>query len=107
MNNLVKDMLFGLQPAHLGSMILLILLAGCDHQRMPSDVRKSLNLAGENKKELLEVIHHYKQTDHEKLQAAYYLISNMPGHYSNGGQGIFDPAFDKIMPLQPAICLTP
>ena len=82
-------------------LILLILLAGCDHHRMPSDVRISLNLAGGNKKELLEVIHHYKQTDHEKLQSAYYLISNMPGHYSIGGQGIFDPAFDKIMPGLP------
>ena len=45
MNNLIKDLLIGLQPEHLVTMILLILLAGCDYHSMPSDVRKSLDLA--------------------------------------------------------------
>jgi hypothetical protein len=71
------------------------LFSGCDFSRMPSEVRKSLNAAGENKDELLAVIGHFRQ-DKDKLEAAYYLIANLPGHYSIEGQDVFDPAFDKI-----------
>lgn len=40
--------------------------------------------AGSNKNELLKVIDHYKQdaADSLKLKAAYFLIENMPGHFS-------------------------
>ena len=74
------------------------IIAGCDYYRIPSGVRKSLKAAGENKDQLMAVIDHFRH-DGEKLQAAYYLISNMPGHYSIGGQSVFDPAFDKIKPF--------
>jgi len=44
----------------------------------------ALNSAGENKKELKAVLHHYSMEDRdaEKLEAAKYLIINMPAHYS-------------------------
>ncbi len=81
------------------AMISLCIVTGCEYHFIPSEVRKSLKLAGENKHELLSVINHYKKNDKEKLEAAYYLISNMPGHYSIGGQDVFDPAFEQIMPV--------
>ncbi len=74
------------------------IIAGCDYFRIPSEVRNSLKAAGENNGELMAVIDHFKD-DSEKLEAAYYLISNMPGHYYIGGQSVFDPAFDQIKPF--------
>ena len=82
------------------------LFAGCDYFRIPSEVRKSLKAAGDNKDELLAVIDHFRH-DSEKLQAAYYLIANMPGHYSVEGNNVFDPAFDQIKPILDKTGLTP
>ncbi|RLD90231.1 MAG: hypothetical protein DRJ09_04840 [Bacteroidetes bacterium] len=49
-------------------------------QSIPSDVQKVLDDAGENKKELLKVLRHYKKPkDSLKLKAAYFLIGNMNG----------------------------
>ena len=74
------------------------IFVGCDYFRIPSEVRKSLKAAGDNKEQLLAVIEHFRH-DSEKLEAAYYLISNMPGHYSIEGNSVFEPAFDKIKPI--------
>jgi len=53
----------------------------CDS--IPEDVLSALNDAGKNRGELQEVIDHFKsQRNKEKLKAAYFLISNMPTHYS-------------------------
>lgn len=50
---------------------------------IPSDIRKVLKMAGNNKTELLKVINHYKKNkESEKLEATYYLIRNMPGKVS-------------------------
>jgi hypothetical protein len=44
----------------------------------------ALNCAGHNRPELEKVIEHYskKTCDSLKLKATYFLIENMPGHYS-------------------------
>lgn len=45
----------------------------------PKEVERALNLAKENRPELEAVIDHYKDLgDQEKLEAAYFLIGNMP-----------------------------
>lgn len=45
------------------------------------ELEQALRLAGENKAELEAVLNHY-QNDSLKLEAARYLIKNMPYHYS-------------------------
>ncbi|MCL2649543.1 MAG: hypothetical protein FWD60_00790 [Candidatus Azobacteroides sp.] len=50
---------------------------------IPQNVEISLSKAGNNEEELKKVILHYqKLKDNQKLQAAYFLIANMPEHYS-------------------------
>jgi hypothetical protein len=85
-------------PKIISLFILISILASCSY--IPGDLRKSLKLAGENKSQLIEVLEHYKKTDKnkEKLEAAKYLIRNMPGHYSISGQEIFTPVFDQLGP---------
>ncbi len=47
----------------------------------PSDVEKILEAAGDNRGELEKVLEHYiNANDSLKLEAAYFLISNMQGH---------------------------
>jgi hypothetical protein len=52
-------------------------------------VTATLTVAGPNKKELLQVIDHYKkQADNRKLKAAYFLIANMVDRYHQEGEPI-------------------
>ena len=54
---------------------------------IPSRVKKALDKAGNNKRELLKVINHYKKLkDQEKLKATYFLLENMPYNYSYKGK---------------------
>lgn len=49
----------------------------------PNEVYYALDKAGINRSELEKVIDHYKSTGERlKLQAAYFLIANMPGKYA-------------------------
>ena len=61
---------------------LLILLSGCNREN--KYLRYALKAAGSNRSQLEAVLEHYKTVDPdpEKLEAAKYLISNMPAHYS-------------------------
>ena len=59
-----------------------IAISSCSHY--PADVERALKLAGENRPELEKVLEHYSQQpqDKLKLQSAYFLIANMPYHYT-------------------------
>jgi len=61
---------------------MVLSLVGCS--RYPSDVESALKLAKENRAELERVIEHYRQEpkDSLKLKAAYFLIANMPFHFT-------------------------
>ena len=50
----------------------------------PVEVERALRLAGDNRTELEKVLIHYSQRpeDSLKLQSAYFLIANMPNHYT-------------------------
>lgn len=52
--------------------------------RYPADVERALKLAGENRAELEKVLVHYRQRpeDKLKLRSAYFLIGNMPFHFT-------------------------
>lgn len=70
----------------------LATLAACSY-RKPDYLKQSLQLARENRGELEKVLDHYK--DHpQKLEAARFLIENMPYHYSFTGKGMED--YDSI-----------
>lgn len=52
--------------------------------RRTGELAKALDKAGKNRSELEEVLDHYAD-EPEKLAAAEWLITNMPGHYSYEG----------------------
>lgn len=58
---------------------ITILLCSCYHH--DARIEKALRLAKSNRPELEKVLEHY-QNDSLKLEAAKFLIRNMPGHYS-------------------------
>ena len=57
-----------------------------------SPVASVLDSAGSNRSELEAVLDHYKTKDNnpQKLQAAEFLIKNMPAHYSYAGDEIYE-----------------
>jgi len=52
--------------------------------RYPKDVERALKLSGDNRAELEKVLEHYRKRpeDKLKLKSAYFLIANMPYHYT-------------------------
>lgn len=62
--------------------VLAVLVLGCSSDNRY--LRYAMKAAGKNRAQLESVIEHYKtiDPDPEKLEAAKYLISNMPAHYS-------------------------
>ena len=57
-----------------------------------SPIASVLDSAGSNRSELEAVLDHYKTKDSnpQKLQAAEFLIKNMPAHYSYAGDKIYE-----------------
>ncbi len=62
--------------------VCFFFLISCDTK--DKKLRSALELAGDNKEELLKVIDHYQKDpgDSLKLRAARFLAENMPGHFS-------------------------
>ena len=76
--------------------LTLWLLSSCFSNDRKDALERSITLAGQNKKELLKVLEHYKAPkDRLKLQAAKYLISNMKGHFYWELGDTYKVAFDK------------
>ena len=67
--------------------ICIIFLATLSCQTRNEVLETALQLAGKNRCELEKVLDHYSRTpaDSLKLQAAEFLIANMPGHYTLEG----------------------
>lgn len=63
--------------------LLLVFLSACQLSK-DSRLEQALEFAGENKKELEKVLEYY-QEEPEKLEAARFLICNMPRWYSYEG----------------------
>ena len=65
----------------------ILLLTCCS--RESASLRYALRQAGDNRSELEAVLTHYSN-EPEKLDAARYLISNLPAHYSYEGDSIHE-----------------
>lgn len=81
------------------SMIICIAISSCQC-RQNKELRKSLSLAKENRYELQKVLNHYKN-DPSKLEAAEFLIANMPGSFSRNNEILdlcqpFYAAYDSL-----------
>lgn len=70
-------------------LLTAVLTVGCNDI---SPIASVLDSAGSNRSELEAVLDHYKTKDinPQKLQAAEFLIKNMPAHYSYAGDEIYE-----------------
>ena len=66
---------------------IIFCISGISCGQYNAELENALKLAGENRGELEKVLYHYSQnpSDSLKLQAATFLIKNMPGHYTLEG----------------------
>lgn len=72
---------------------LFVILMGClwlFSCKEAGQLELALDKAGENRKELFAVLEHYGRSadDSLKLEAAKFLIANMPGHYTLDSRAI-------------------
>ena len=74
--------------------LLLSVCVSCS-QEYDKALEDALNLAGENRPELEKVLRHY-HGDTLKLEAAKFLIRNMPGHYSFADTMEVKPYYDEV-----------
>lgn len=77
--------------------LLALILAACRSEK-EKQLECALDFAGDNRVELEKVLEHYR-TDPEKLEAARFLIRNMPGSYSYEGNEL-----DSIHHLLVEVC---
>ena len=79
--------------------LCILLCASCTKESRY--LHYALNAAGENKNELKAVLHHYsvEDKDSEKLEAAKYLIINMPAHYSYRDTAAINSYYRKALEI--------
>ncbi len=68
----------------LSSVMLCTAMVSCSRD---GNLSAALDLAGDNRAELEKALSHYSG-EPEKLQAAEWLVANMPGHSSVGGEAV-------------------
>ncbi len=60
---------------------ILLIIVSCS--KYSSEIEKALDMAGENRKELIKVLEHFKnEKNEEKVKAAESLVANLPYNYS-------------------------
>lgn len=79
--------------------LTILLLAGCSEDKRY--LRDALKAAGENRTELEAVLKHYRTVDNDpqKLEAAKYLIANMPAHYSYRDTAAINSYYRKALEI--------
>lgn len=76
--------------------IILLFLAACQSAN-DKKLEQALKLAGDNRPELEKVLNHY-ENDSLKLEAAKFLIRNMPGHASYTGK-VIEAYYEEATPI--------
>ena len=82
------------------SFVLTILLfLSCSEEN--KFLREALKAAGDNRSELEAVLEHYRTVDKDpqKLEAAKYLIANMPAHYSYRDEEAINNYYDIALQI--------
>jgi hypothetical protein len=95
-NHKNKGSYFNISPAIIYCLFFGI-LTSCVNEK-EKELKFALEQAGGNRAELEKVIDHYSKNreDSSKLEAALFLIRNMPYHSYQKGLKKFDTAFDSI-----------
>lgn len=75
-------------------LLLFVCVSSCS-QGSDEGLEEALSMAGKNRSELEKVLLHY-QDSAEKLEAAKFLIRNMPGHYSFADTMDVKPYYDAV-----------
>ena len=94
MNTLLRRSIYALF-----ALFLLVAFSGCSKDDLY--LHYALKAAGENKSELKAVLKHYRKVDKDpqKLEAAKYLIANMPAHYSYGDTASINSYYRKALEI--------
>ena len=82
------------------SLLLTILVfAACSDKE--KQLREALEFAGDNRPQLEAVLEHYRTVDNDplKLDAAKYLIANMPAHYSYRDTAAINSFYSKALEI--------
>lgn len=79
--------------------LTILMLTGCSEDNRY--LRDALKAAGENRTELEAVLEHYRtiDIDPQKLDAAKYLIANMPAHYSYRDTAAINSYYHKALEI--------
>lgn len=82
------------------TVLMSLLFVGCRSQE-DRYLEEALKAAGNNRAELESVLEHYTTDDPDplKLEAARYLIMNMPGHYSYRNTEAIDEFYDQALEI--------
>ena len=74
-------------------LLSVVIITSCQNS-YKTGAEKVIDNSGKNSKELQDVINHYLKTKEPlKLEAAYFLVANMPGNYSINGKAL-EPVFN-------------
>jgi len=82
---------------------MLAMLCNCGCNKYSDKTERALMLAGDNRDALERVLEHYAN-EPQKLEAATFLIENMPGHYSYAdttGIGRYYRSMDSLLTVIP------
>lgn len=79
--------------------LTILVLTGCSEDNRY--LHDALKAAGENRTELEAVLEHYRtiDIDPQKLDAAKYLIANMPAHYSYRDTAAINSYYHKALEI--------
>ena len=78
---------------------LTILLSAACNNNQDKQLQEALKFAGDNRPQLEAVLEHYRTVDNDplKLDAAKYLIANMPAHYSYRDTAAINSFYSKAL----------
>ena len=80
---------------------LTILLSAACNNNQDKQLQEALKFAGDNRPQLEAVLEHYRTVDNDplKLDAAKYLIANMPAHYSYRDTAAINSFYSKALEI--------
>ncbi|MBS4766272.1 hypothetical protein KG007_08630 [Alistipes sp. kh20] len=82
-------------------LLTIVILAGSCCKKYSPEIQQALVASQDNRSEIESVLEHYRNTSNpQKLKAAEFLITNMPGHYSYKGE-LYESYKNELSGLYP------